>query len=225
MWHTHTHTHTPVNISHSHTHTRAQPYSMHSACAIFNFLRPTAAITINITETRQKPLQAVPLARSTYLPLYLPLSPSFASTPCATPSLSRMSNAIRIDIDANEKCQLFSRVAKQFVHEYEYECEYEYTRRKKNKEIERKRERESGRTRQADVVNFELLPFVLPAFNICLQLVKWTRNCGKYFQRTIKNRQKKIEIKKRHKMQNTFKRNTIVKNMEKHVLVLLFAGC
>lgn len=60
-----------------------------------------------------------------------------------------MSLAIRIDIDANEKCQLFSRVAKesklrayskQFEHEHEYECEYEYTR-------QNKREREKERAR------------------------------------------------------------------------------
>lgn len=72
-----------------------------------------------------------------------PLSPSVVRC-----SLSRMRNAIRIDIDANEKCQLFSRVAKesklhahskQFEHEYEYEFEYEcYTQQKKG-EIKKER--------------------------------------------------------------------------------------
>lgn len=80
--HTHIHACQYVTL----THTRRQPYSMHSACAIFNFLSlsfwPPAAITINITQTRQKenPLLACP----TLLSPPLSLSPSLpiAYEPC-----------------------------------------------------------------------------------------------------------------------------------------------
>lgn len=60
---------------------------------------------------------------------------------------------------------------------------------------ERERKRESDYRAKADVVNFELFLFLQPAFNICLQLVKWTRNCGKYFSQNYKKKwQKKTNI-------------------------------
>lgn len=118
-----------------------------ASCAVFNFLWPTASITINITQTRHA--LCPPPSAHLFLLLLLPSLPSVMLC-----SLSRMKNAIRIDIDANEKCQLFSRVAKesklhahskQFEHEYEYEFEYEcYTQQKKEKESRKELKSERG---------------------------------------------------------------------------------
>lgn len=117
LWHSHklTHAHIRMSVSrlsicHTHMHTHLQhALCVCASCAVFNFLWPTASITINITQTRQAlcPLPPRPASPS-LLSAPPPLSPSVMLC-----SLSRMKNAIRIDIDANEKCQLFSRVAKE----------------------------------------------------------------------------------------------------------------
>lgn len=214
MWHSHTHTHIHVCQYVTHPHTQAHIHSLTActvcaSCAVFNFLWPTETITINITQTRHAlcPRTALPPSAS---------SPHSTLLWYAVPpgcSLSRMKNAIRIDIDANEKCQLFSRVgkenqlyahSKQFEHEYEYECEYEcYTwqkNRERNRQREREREREDYRAK-ADVVNFELiqLQFLQPHLTfVCSSLnepeieVASSNKSAKYSQ-NIKNSSRKIK--------------------------------
>lgn len=152
---THTHTYTSVNMSYTQAHVHSlTACTVCASCAVFNFLWPTETITINITQARHVlcPRSALPPFLS--FPSALSTLPWYAVPPAC--SLSRIKNAIRIDIDANEKCQLFSRVgkesklcahSKQFEHEYEYECEYECYTWQKNRDTNQEREIKSKRER------------------------------------------------------------------------------
>lgn len=187
LWHSHTHTHihtyecvTSVNMSNTHTHAHMHTHLQHAlcvcaSCAVFNFLWPTASITINITQTRHALCPPPRPASPSLLSALPPLSPSVMLC-----SLSRMKNAIRIDIDANEKCQLFSRVAKESKLETVRTWIWiririwvlHSTKKGREKESERDKEWERQRT-IADVVNFELvqLQFLRPRLTfVCSSL-------------------------------------------------------
>lgn len=181
LWHSHSHTHARMSVSrlsicHTHMHTHLQhALCVCASCAVFNFLWPTASITINITQTRHAlcPPPSACLSLSSLC--------SFSPLPLCCALLSI----------ANEKCHpnwywckwkmstIFARGQRKQTRNssnmnMNTNSNMSATLNKKGREKESERDKEWERQRTiADVVNFELvqLQFLQPRLTfVCSSL-------------------------------------------------------